>query len=60
MVIVEDLEGTIAAIEKMSEDDYLARLEFVRLNRDKAKRYANQEKAAAHIILRQDAGSRKT
>jgi len=60
MILVEDLAGISAAIEKMSEDDYLARLEFVRLNRDKAKRYANQEKAAAHIILRQDAGSRKT
>ncbi|MEQ8307946.1 MAG: glycosyltransferase family 10 [Hoeflea sp.] len=60
MIIVEDLAGISAAIKAMSEDDYLARLEFVRLNRDKAKRYANQEKAAAHIILRQDTKSRKT
>lgn len=60
MILVEDLAGVLAAIEKMSEDDYLARLEFVRLNKDKAKRYANQEKAAAHIILRQNARSRKT
>lgn len=60
MILVEDLAGISAAIEAMSEEDYLARLEFVRLNRDKAKRYANQEKAAAHIILRQDARSRKT
>ncbi|WP_422372438.1 glycosyltransferase family 10 domain-containing protein [Hoeflea sp.] len=60
MIIVEDLAGITAAIETMSEEDYLARLEFVRLNRDKAKRYANQEKAAAHIIVRQEARSRKT
>ncbi|MEQ8479308.1 MAG: glycosyltransferase family 10 [Hoeflea sp.] len=60
MILVENLADISAAIEQMSEDDYLARLEFVRLNKDKAKRYANQEKAAAHIILRQDARSRKT
>ncbi|WP_420406798.1 glycosyltransferase family 10 domain-containing protein [Hoeflea sp.] len=60
MIIVEDLAGISAAIEAMSEGDYQARLEFVRLNKDKAKRYANQEKAAAHIILRQNARSRKT
>lgn len=59
MIIADDLAAIIEAIEHLSINDYAARLEFVRLNKDKAKRYADHEKAAAHIILREDARSRK-
>ncbi|KJS19405.1 MAG: hypothetical protein VR78_03340 [Hoeflea sp. BRH_c9] len=60
MIVADDLAAITAAIERLSEDDYQARLEFVRLNRDKASRYADNEKAAARIVMRESARSRKT
>ncbi|AKI02413.1 Glycosyltransferase family 10 (fucosyltransferase) [Hoeflea sp. IMCC20628] len=60
MIIANDLAAITAAIGGLSDEDYQARLEFVRLNRDKASRYADQEKAAASIVMREGTGSRKT
>lgn len=51
MIISDDLAATIAAIERLSVDDYEARLEFVRINRQKASHYADHEKAAARIVV---------
>lgn len=60
MIVVEELAAVVTSLETLSEADYQARLEFVRSNRDKASRYADQEKAAARIVLRESARQRKT
>ena len=50
MIICRSLEEIQTAILSISEEDYQARLEFIAKNKEKASRYANQERAAAHIV----------
>jgi len=60
IIVADDLAAITAAMERLTAEDYQSRLEFVRINRDKASRYADHEKAAARIVLRHGGRSRKT
>ena len=50
MMVCASLEDIQAAIRSVSEADYQSRLEFVAKNREKASRYTDHERAAAHIV----------
>ncbi|KGF67631.1 hypothetical protein LL06_21230 [Hoeflea sp. BAL378] len=50
MRVCRSLDDIQAAIGAVSEADYTSRLEFVAKNKEKASRYADHERAAAHIV----------
>ncbi|MBC7282758.1 MAG: hypothetical protein H5U12_15140 [Hoeflea sp.] len=50
MIVCQTFEDLQNAIGSVSEADYQSRLEFIARNKEKASRYANPDRAAAHIV----------